>query len=55
MSSGVHTEASSTTSETVTFGSVFPAVADLAEQDSFVDVNVGRVKHLVAHAWLKSH
>jgi hypothetical protein len=48
--SGIHGQASRTTTETVTLGSEFSCVADFAEQLSIVLSAIRGVQHLVAHA-----
>lgn len=51
MGSAVHGQAASTATESVSLGSVFAAVAVLAEQHSFVLTAVCGIQSLVAHAW----
>jgi len=49
MCTGVHTKAGRATAEAISLGSIFAAVADLAEEHLFVAVGISRVQHLVAH------
>jgi len=49
LSTNVHAEGSRSLTETVSFRSVFPSVADLAKQAAFVFSNADTVEQLVAH------
>ena len=48
MGTGVHAQATGTTTEAITFGSVFASVAVLAEELCLVFCAVGGVQHLAA-------
>lgn len=55
MSTGIHAQATSTTTKTVAFGSVFAGVAVLAVQFGLVLSTVGRVQHFATKAFENSN
>jgi hypothetical protein len=54
MFSLVHAEATSTTTEAVSFGAILACVAHLAEQLTFMLRAVGGVKKFVAHSCVQN-